>query len=74
MTFEKTAVDYGKETETDEKGNYSCNITIGIKPSSDLIPPFSKDIIVESNNSQTGYEVDAAREKAIEEFIKELNK
>ena len=44
MTFEKTAVNYGKETEVDEKGNYNCIITIGIVPSSDLIPPFSKDI------------------------------
>lgn len=74
MTFEKTAVNYGKETEADEKGNYNCIITIGIVPSSDLIPPFSKDIEVESNNSMTGYEVDEQREKAIEDFIKELNK
>jgi len=74
MTFQKVAVDYGKETEADEQGNYSCIITIGVKPSNDLIPPFSKDIIVESNNSQTGFEVDAQREKAVEDFIKELNK
>jgi hypothetical protein len=74
MKFEKTAVDYGKETEADEQGNYSCIITIGIKPSSDLIPTFSKDIVIESNNSQTGFEVDAQRKKAVEDFIKELNK
>ena len=73
MTFSKVAVDYGKETEADEQGNYKCVITIGIKSSSDLIPQFSKDIIVESKNSQTGYEVDASREKAIEDFINELN-
>jgi hypothetical protein len=74
MTFQKVAVDYGKETEADEQGNYSCIITIGIKPSSELIPPFSKDIIVESNNVQTGYDVDTQRLKAVEDFIKELNK
>ena len=74
MTFSKIAVDYGKETDADEQGNYSCIITIGIKPSSELIPPFSKDIIVQSNNSQTGFEVDTQRLKAVEDFIKELNK
>jgi hypothetical protein len=74
MTFQKVAVNYGQETEADEQGNYSCTITIGIKSSSDLIPPFSKDIVFESSNSQTGYEVDAAREKAIKDFIEALNK
>jgi hypothetical protein len=74
MTFEKVAVNYGQETEADEQGNYTCIITIGIKPSSNLIPPFSKDIIDVSNNSMTGFEVDAQREKAVEDFIKELNK
>jgi hypothetical protein len=74
MTFEKTGVGYGSETEADDKGNYSMTITIGVKPSSDLIPPFSKDIVVESNNSMTGYEVDTQRDKAIEDFINQLNK
>lgn len=73
MTFSKTAVDYGKETEADEKGNYNCIITIGIVPSSDLIPPFSKDIVVESNNSMTGFEVDEQRQKEIDEFMNKLN-
>ena len=74
MTFQKVAVDYGKETEADEQGNYTCIITIGIKPSSDLIPPFSKDIVDVCNNSMTGYQVDEQREKAIEAFIEVLNK
>jgi len=73
MTFSKVAVDYGKETEADEQGNYSCIITIGIKPSSELIPPFSKDIIVQSNNSQTGYEVDMQRKAEIEAYISNIN-
>jgi hypothetical protein len=73
MTFSKISVDYGKETEADEQGNYSCIITIGIKPSSELIPPFSKDIIVQSNNSQTGYEVDMQRKAEIEAYISNIN-
>jgi hypothetical protein len=73
MTFLKLAVDYGKETEVDEQGNYSCTITIGIKPISELIPPFSKDIIVKSNNSQTGYEVDMQRKAEIEAYISNIN-
>jgi len=73
MKFSKVAVDYGKETEADEQGNYSCTITIGIKSSSELIPPFSKDIIVESNNSQTGYEVDMQRKAEIESYISNIN-
>ena len=36
MTFEKTAVDYGKETLADEQGNYETTITVGIKPSSQM--------------------------------------
>lgn len=74
MTFQKVAVDYGKETEADEQGNYTCIITIGIKPSNDLIPPFSKDIVDVCNNSMTGFEVDTQRLKAVEDFINELNK
>ena len=74
MIFEKIAVDYGKETEADGKGNYEITITIGIKPSEDIIPPFSKDITVKSNNSMTGYEVDSQRKTEIENFLLELNK
>jgi len=75
MQFEITAVDYGKESETNIDGDYSCTITIGLKQvGSDLIPPFSKDIVVISNNSQTGYEVDQQRDNAINEFLKNVNK
>jgi len=73
MKFQLVQADYGKESETDEQGNYSMNITLGLKADSDLIPPFSKDIEVVSNNSQTGYDVDAQRQKAIDEFMAKIN-
>jgi len=74
MTFEKVAVDYGKESETDKDGNYSITITIGLKDSRDKIPPFSKDITVVSNNSMTGFAVDVQRKQAIDDFINDFNK
>jgi hypothetical protein len=75
MQFEITKVDYGQESETDEKGDYTISITIGLKQvEGDLIPPFSKNIEVINNNSQTGYEVDKIRQNAIADFLEYINK
>ena len=73
MRFIIVNTDYGKESETDEQGNYSAVITIALQSDDNKIPQFSKDITVISNNSMTGFEVDKQREQAIEEFLKEFN-
>jgi hypothetical protein len=74
MQFNLVRTDYGLESETDDKGNYSVNITLALAPiDNDLIPPFSKDIVVVSNNSMTGYEVDKQRNKEITDFMGKIN-
>ena len=73
MKYEKTGLGYGFETIIDEN-KYSINITIGLHPTDNIAPNFSIDIIVESDNSQTGYEVDEQRNKAIEDYLELINK
>jgi hypothetical protein len=73
MKYEKTGLGYGVETIIDEN-KYSINITIGLHPTDNIAPNFSIDIIVESDNSQTGYEVDEQRNKAIEDYLELINK
>lgn len=53
---------------------YEITITLGFKPLVDLfLPNFSIDIIVISNNNQTGFEVDNQRQLAITNKINEIN-
>jgi len=73
MKYEKTGLGYGVETIIDDN-KYSINITIGLHPTDNIAPNFSIDIIVESDNSQTGYEVDEQRNKAIEDYLELINK
>jgi len=73
MKYEKTGLGYGVETIIDEN-KYSINITIGLHPTDNIAPNFSIDIIVESDNSQTGYEVEEQRNKAIEDYLELINK
>lgn len=73
MKYEKTGLGYGVETIIDEN-KYSINITIGLHPTDNIAPNFSIDITVTSDNSQTGYEVDEQRNKAIEDYLKSINK
>jgi hypothetical protein len=73
MKYEKTGLGYGAETVIDED-IYSINITIGLHPTDNIAPNFSVDIIVTSDNSQTGYEVDEQRSKAIEDYLELINK
>jgi len=73
MKYEKTALGYGVEKIIDDN-KYSINITIGLHPTDNIAPNFSIDIIVESDSSQTGYQVDEQRNKAIEDYLELINK
>ena len=61
------------ETEIDAD-TYSATITIFIKNTDDVAPSFNKQIEVISNNAMTGFEVDAQRNKAVNDYIVEINK
>jgi len=73
MKYKLIKYNFGNETETDDEGNYSIIITISLHPTDGIAPDFSKDIIVQSNNNMTGYEVDAQRQAEIEAFILKIN-
>ena len=73
MKFELIKYDIGIESNADEDGNYSVNITIGIHCTDDIVPDFSKDITSISNNSQTGYEVDTQRQLAVDNYLISIN-
>ena len=57
----------------EETDDYEVTITLGLHTADDLIPDFSKDIIVRSNNAQTGFQVDEQRNLAVLEYIQEIN-
>lgn len=77
MKFEMTSYEISKERVVFENNlptdNYEVTITIGLKPTSEFIPPFSKDIIVISNNNMTGFQVDLQREIEIQNFLNQIN-
>jgi len=60
----------GQEADTE---NYYVILTLGIKPTDNIAPEFSKDITVVSSNSLTGHEVDAQREQAVQDFMESIN-
>lgn len=60
-------------TGQEETNEYDVTITMGIHPTDGIGADFSKDIIVRSNNSQTGFQVDIERAQAIEAFIDNIN-
>lgn len=60
----------GQELDTE---NYYVTITLGIKPTDEIAPDFSKDIIVVSDNSKTGFEVDVQRDTYIQNFLNLIN-
>jgi len=66
-------IGYNIEKIIDEN-SYSVEITLGLESVDGVVPPFSKSITVISNNSQTGFEVDAQRELEISNYMKEINK
>lgn len=65
-------IGYNIEKIIDEN-SYSVEITLGLESVDGVVPPFSKSITVISNNSQTGFEVDAQRELEISNYMKEIN-
>lgn len=56
-----------------DSNNYSIEITLGLESIDGVVPPFSKSITVISNNSMTGFQVDAQRELAISNYMNEIN-
>lgn len=59
--------------EVIDADNYMVTITIFLTDTKGLIPDFQKGVDVISNNSMTGFEVDAQREEAIQNLLKEVN-
>src|SRR5260221_13649830 len=60
-----------KEIPTDK---YFCSITLNIQDIESENPtPFTRSIIVESHNNETGFEVDATRKLAVEKYMNSLN-
>lgn len=58
------------ETKTDENGNYSVDIVLVVESTDEILAGANvkKTITVVSNNDQTGHEVDAQRQKEIEDY------
>ena len=52
--------------------DYEVTITMGIHPTDGIGADFSKDIIVTSNNSQTGFQVDEQREQAVSDYMQSI--
>lgn len=57
-----------------DENSYSVGIELNIHPTDNVADDFWKVIEVVSNNSQTGFEVDEQRAKAIEDYINQINK
>lgn len=64
---------------TDENGNqiaidtYGVNISIGVHPTDNIAPDFTKTFESISSNSQTGTEVNIQRQQDIQNYIATLN-
>lgn len=71
--YKRTFVKLSQETELNDN-SYSVIISIGLQIEDGICAEFSKDIIVISTNEMTGFEVDIQRIKAIEDFMKSINK
>lgn len=56
-----------------DSDEYAVVITLRLHPTDNIASDFSKDIIVVSNNSQTGFEVDEIRQIAINDFLTLIN-
>ena len=70
---EGESLGYGTESVIDAD-EYSIDITLPLVTNDGLAFQFSKTISVVSQNSQTGYEVDAARATAVANYLIEINK
>lgn len=58
---------------TEPTDEYEVTITIGIRPTDGIALDFSKDIIVRSSNSMTGFQVDYQREQAVADYMQSIN-
>lgn len=58
---------------TEPTDEYEVTITIGIHPTDGIGADFSKDIIVTSNNSMTGFQVDEQRQLAVDNYLQAIN-
>lgn len=69
MKYKLLRTDLGNETET-INDEYSVTATLGLMSLEGITSGigFSKDIVITSHNSQTGFEVDFQRTKAIVDF------
>ena len=66
--------DLGLSPETTiDANNYSIDITLPLITTDEVALKFSKTITVISDNSETGFEVDSARELAVENYLIEIN-
>lgn len=72
-TVMQDIIEDGEIVGQDEIDYYDVTITLGIHPTDGVAPDFSKDIIVTSNNYQTGFEVDAQRELAVDNYLQAIN-
>lgn len=52
---------------------YFVVVTISIKSNNKFVPDFDRLLGIVSLNSQTGFEVDAQRDKAINDYILKIN-
>lgn len=63
-----------EETPTRQDGNYTAIINVELELSGyPELKIFTPEFTVVSNNSQTGTEVDAQRQKEIDDYIKQIN-
>lgn len=60
------------EQETTEN-KYKVIISVAIKDNQGLIPNFTKHLEVESDNAQTGFQVDAQRQAVVDSYLTQLN-
>ena len=72
MKYKLILTEYGQETET-VNDEYSIKVFLRLEHTEGAMSgsSFIKDLLITSHNSQTGFEVDAQRAKAIEDFCTE---
>ena len=63
-----------KINKNENTNEYSIDITLPLVTNDELAFQFSKTSLVVSQNSQTGYEVDAARATAVTNYLVEINR
>lgn len=73
MKYELLYTEISSEIPIENTDNYKIVIQIRLHPVDNIAPDFSKDIIVVSSNSQTGFEVDAQREQEIQNYLNQIN-